>query len=73
MNKKMKTYQIACDWSVYGIMFVKANTLEEAKKKVIEDEPIPTDSEYLDESFKINEEMTEELNAEEDNHIEILD
>jgi len=55
----MKVYRIACDWSVYSTMFVKANSLEEAKIKAMEDEPLPMDGNFIDGSFEINEEMTE--------------
>ena len=53
-----KSFRIACDWSVYGVMYVEANSLKEAIKIAIEDAPLPTDPEYLDDSFTVNKDMT---------------
>jgi hypothetical protein len=55
---KKKTFRIACDWEVYGTMEIEAESLEEAIEIAIEDAPLPTDSEYLDGSFKVNHDMT---------------
>jgi len=56
----MKTYKIACDWSVYGVMYVEANSLEEAIEKAKNDEmPLPSADGYIEDSFRVNKEMTE--------------
>ena len=57
----MKTYKIACDWSVYGVIYVEANSLKEAIEKAKNDDelPLPPADGYIDSSFQVNEEMTE--------------
>lgn len=57
-ESKKKTFRIACDWSVYGTMEIEANSLEEAIKIAEDNEDLPTDTEYIDSSFQINEDMT---------------
>ena len=54
-----KSFRIACDWSVYGIAYVEADSLEEAVRIAIEDAPLPEDPEYLDDSFTVNKDMTD--------------
>lgn len=55
----MDTYRISCEWTVYGTMYVEADCLEEAIQKAEEDYPLPTDSEYIDGSFKVCHDMTQ--------------
>lgn len=60
---KMKTYKIAVSWTEVGTILVKANTVElaiiKAKKNI--DNIILSDSEYLDDSFQIDEDTTKLL------------
>lgn len=58
----MKKFTIAYEWSVCGEITVEANTLEEAIEKVedINEEDLPND--YIDDSWKINHDVTNELN-----------
>jgi hypothetical protein len=63
----MRKYKIAVTWAVCGEAEVEANTLEEAIRKVEENEndefPIAMfDGEYVDDSFEINQQCTKELN-----------
>ena len=57
-KKITKTFRVACDWSVYGIMEIEANSLKEAVE-IAEDYSLPTDTEYIDGSFEINEDITQ--------------
>lgn len=60
----MKTYKIAVSWEMYGYVKIKAESLEEAIKKAEDDEtPLP-DGNYIDGSFLVDEQMTEEFNKE---------
>lgn len=62
----MPVFRVSVDWEVCGVAKVEANSLEEAIKKVQdEDFPLPTDFDYIEDSFKVNQEMTEFF-AEED-------
>lgn len=56
----MKTYKIACDWSVYGVMEIEAESLEKALKKAEEDDsiPLPKIDGVVDSSFMVNKEMS---------------
>lgn len=48
----MKTYKLIVTWAMSGTMFVEAKTPEEAKRKAILDEPIPS-GEYVPYSFEV--------------------
>jgi len=56
-------YKIPCTWSVCGVLEIDAASLEEA---IIEAEiaPLPTESDYIDGSFEVNEPMLEFYNKE---------
>lgn len=63
----MKKFTVACYWQLYGEFQVEADTLEEAIAKVNDGteapyNALPTDPEYVDGSFEVNEEVSEELN-----------
>ena len=56
----MKTYKIAVEWSVYSTVEVEAESLEDAILKVEDsDFPLPTDSDYIDNSFIVNRQVTD--------------
>lgn len=55
MNEK-KVYKIPVVWQCFGTMYVEAESLKEAERKAIEEEPLPTDWEYVDDSIEIDEE-----------------
>lgn len=64
-NKMKNEYTIPVEWQVYGIVKVKANSLEEAVGMIKQDrdengEPftLPTDSQYVDGSFNITDGLT---------------
>ena len=55
----MKTYKIPCSWVMSGTIEVEADTVGEAILKA-EDAPLPTESEYIEESFVIDLELLHE-------------
>lgn len=60
----MKEYNIAYQYTNIGTIKVKANSLEEAKELALEASANNLhNEEYLDDSFEINEEMTDHLNG----------
>jgi len=59
----MKTYKISCTWEVFGELEIEASTLKAALKKAKADYTIPLPkANYVDGSFKIDEEMSKYLN-----------
>jgi 3-phosphoglycerate kinase len=61
----MKTWKIPVTWEVYGTVEIEAETLDEAIKIFDETEDeisLPTDSEYVDASFKREDEEIIQLN-----------
>ena len=56
----MKTYKIPCVWQMYGIMHIKAKSLEDAIEKA-EDAPLP-DGDYVSDSFEVDIEALEYYN-----------
>jgi hypothetical protein len=63
-GKKMKkTWKVSVEWAVYAIAHVEAETLKEAIKIAEDPEfPLPTDTNYIDGTFKTDEGMSVELN-----------
>lgn len=61
-------YTIAVSWTMVAEVKVRAKSLNEAIKLVDEDDGTivntSTDGNYLDDSFEVNREVTEELNNE---------
>ena len=55
----MKTYKIPCSWVMSGTIEVEADTVGEAILKA-EHAPLPTESEYIEESFVIDLELLHE-------------
>ena len=49
-------YKIPCVWQVWGIMKIKAKSLEEAINKAENEEPLPEHPEYIDDSFEVDHE-----------------
>lgn len=57
-----KTYKVVCSWEVYATSEVEAESLEDAIEIVEADEfPLPTDTAYVDGSFKVDVDVTELL------------
>jgi hypothetical protein len=57
----MATWKIPVTWEVFGIIEIEAESLDEAIKKFDEKEDqikLPFDSEYIDASFKREDEET---------------
>jgi hypothetical protein len=58
----MKTYKIAVEWTMIADIEVEANSLDEAIEKVEEMDSLPDNGEYLEDSFQVDEYLSEELN-----------
>lgn len=59
----MNEYTISYQYTNIGTIKIKANSLEEAKELAVEASINNThNEEYLDDSFEVNEEMTDHLN-----------
>lgn len=58
----MKTYHIPCTWTVSATMEIQANSLEEAIEIATLDAPLPTDTNYIEDTFEINNQMIPYLN-----------
>lgn len=51
----MAKFKIPVEWSVYGVVEIEADSIEEAVDKfdeTIDDTPLPDQSEYIDDSFR---------------------
>ena len=51
----MAKFKIPVEWSVYGVVEIEADSMEEAVNKfdeTIDDIPLPDQSEYIDDSFR---------------------
>ena len=66
-SPKLKEYRIPCSWGLYGILYVEAESVEQAKL-LADEEPLPS-GDYMDGSWEIDEEMLEYF-LEEDGHLE---
>jgi len=64
-TRPLKTFIVACSWTECGEFKVEAETLEDAIAKVEAGEKpydgLPPNSEYVDDSFEVNKEVSEEL------------
>jgi hypothetical protein len=55
-----KTYRVPCSWEVYATAEVEAESWNEAISKVEDDNfPLPTDTDYIGASFKVDMEIIE--------------
>lgn len=61
----MKTFKVAVEWTMTKTLNIEAEDLDDAIEQA-EDMDVPTDGEYLDESFCANHDLSEELNAEDE-------
>ena len=52
----MKTYKVPCTWVVSGTLEIEAETFGEAVLKA-EQAPLPTESEYIEDSFRVDYEL----------------
>ena len=60
-----KNYRIPCSWQMYGVMDVRAESLEEAVKKASGGSTaLPTNSAYVEASFEVDKEIVEDYNQE---------
>ena len=58
-----KTFEIPVEWAVFATVEIEAESVEEAIKifNETQDEiPLPTDNEYIDGSFKMSEQGSDE-------------
>lgn len=61
----MENFKISVEYNMYGTVDVEAESLEEAlkyAKENIDDLPLPDNSEYIDGSYKVDEESTRMIN-----------
>jgi hypothetical protein len=59
-----KTYRVPCSWEVEAIMKVEAESWDEAISKAGNDRlPLPDESSYISDSFRIDKEMVESYKA----------
>jgi hypothetical protein len=63
----MKTFRIPVSWTVTATMEIPAESLEQAIL-IAEDASLPTDTDYLEDSFKVDHEHLEYMN---DNGVEV--
>ena len=49
----MKTYKIPVIWQMAGFCTIKAESLEDAIEEA-QDEPLPSDSSYIEDSFEVD-------------------
>lgn len=61
---KEKYYKIACRWEESATVLVKAKSLKEAIEKVRNEDSLPYPGEYIEDSFEIDEELSEYLSKE---------
>jgi hypothetical protein len=61
----MAKYTVAVEWIMWTDVDVEAESLDEAIRLVEAMPDLPKNGEYLDSSFKVNREITEENNLEE--------
>lgn len=61
----MSKFKIAVTWSVSGTYDVEANTLKEAKEKVLAEKPYDAlpKGKYIDDSMEVDMDTTRELNG----------
>lgn len=65
MSKKL--FEVAVEWSVCGTVKLEAESLEEAMKAAEQATPLSVQSPYyIDDSWSVNEQLTEDLNLEVD-------
>ena len=56
-----KTFQVSVDWTVTATVEIEADSLEEAIK-LAHDAELPYPGEYVEDSFRVDEEVTRDLN-----------
>ena len=49
----METYNIPCTWQMFGTQYNKANNLREAIRMAKENQPLPSDRGYINDSFQV--------------------
>lgn len=58
----MKTYHVAVVWEMYGHYIIEAPSLDEAKKRALDDmRPLPDESDYVTDSIYVDDDATYEL------------
>lgn len=54
----MKTWRIPVEWAEFAVIYVAANTLEEAIEKARNDDiPLPDDRSYIDGSWMVSDDQ----------------
>lgn len=60
-----RVFQVEATWTMTSTVPMRGKTLEEAMEKVRCMEGLPSNGRYLDDSFQVDEELTQENNREE--------
>ena len=63
----MKEFKVSVSYQVYGTVTVEAENLEDLKGKLqdsdfVADMPLPDEPNYVDDSYEVDIEITEDLN-----------
>lgn len=57
-----KEFIIPCTWTMYGHLYIRAKNIDEALAVAYDGStPLPTDGEYMDDSFYVEEDMAREI------------
>lgn len=60
LTGEKKVYRLPVSWEVYSFMDIEASSLQEAVNIAHKDDtPLPTDSDYVDGSFKVETDILE--------------
>lgn len=65
----MKVYKVAVEWTMTKTLLIEADDLDDAIAQAEEDGEAK-EGEYLDESFTVNNDLSEELNSRDDDEEE---
>ena len=53
-------FRFPCYWEMRGHIEVEASDIDEAKRIAIQEAPLPTNGDYIEDSFQLDEPMIEE-------------
>ena len=57
----MATYKVPCQWTVFGDMYIEADSMEEAIEQAYGDEPLPEENDYLSGSIMVLEDEVQKV------------
>ena len=59
----MKKFKVQVYWQLSSTLDIEAETLEQAFQKAREYNGLPTDSDYVSDSFEVDEEVSDMMNS----------